>query len=266
MPYKTSYYRNKFYRRGAKFYKRKTATLSRYNTYKNRNSAAQAMQIYSLARRINRIQKLNKPEIKLAHFYYDNPLDISAESNIASFSQRLLMNSTFDGDTQTNTAFDDLIDGKFARLNSMQFTMSFRYDDAAFVPIGETGNQRLPQPIYLRLLFVQFKSSRGTTLSATDLFDTSTPFSRVRGPLADGTARVVKVLSDKKLMVNYNHQTINRRVNFNYLRNYYKPANESIAKGDVWLFVQCWRPTTGIDDRTTSVNMTINVKTAYTDA
>lgn len=256
MPYNTSYYRNKFYRRGAKFYKRKTANLSRYNTYKNRSSAAQANQIYNLARRINRIQRLNKPEIKLAHANFVE--DLTFEDSIAQNTYSLLQNGS--------TAFASLINGKFARLNSLTLTMSFRYDNAALTEIPETGySQRLPQPIYLRMLFVQFKASRQSNPDYADLFDTTNGFTRTRGPLRDGAARVVKILSDKKFMVNFNHQTINRVIRFNYLRNFYAPPSETLAKGDVRLYIQCWNPN-AVNYDGTNVILTMNSKTAYTDA
>lgn len=258
MPYNTSYYRNKFYRRGAKFYKRKTATLSRYNTYKNRSSAAQANQIYNLARRINRIQRLNKPEIKLAHANFVE--ELTFEDNISQNAYSLLQNGT--------TAFSSLIDGKFARLNSLTLTMSFRYDNASLIDYSDIAaqvNQRLPQPVYLRMLFVQFKASRQSNPDYGDLFDTTNGFTRTRGPLRDGAARVCKILSDRKFIVNYNRQTINKVIRFNYLRNYYAPPAETLAKGDVRLYIQCWNPS-GVNDATTNVILTMNAKTAYTDA
>lgn len=243
------------YNRSRRIRRTGTARLSRYNTYKNRSSAAQASQIYHLARRINRIQKLNKPEVKLAHFNVNDNLAFT--DGIGQNTYRLLQNGT--------SELSSIIDGKFARLNSMTFTMSFRYDDPSYVVSSET-TQRLPQPIYLRLLFVQFKSSRQSAPEVADLFDTTSGFTRTRGPLADGAARVCKILSDKKFMISYNRQTINRVLRFNYLRNYYKPVNEPTAKGDVRLFLQVWNPNVTVDDETTNVILSFNVKTAYTDA
>lgn len=242
------------YNRSRRIRRRGTARLSRYNTYKNRSSAAQASQIYHLAKRINRIQKLNKPEIKLTHVNFNDALNFtdSLSQNIYS----LLRNG--------NDALSSVIDGKFARLNSLTFTMSFRYDDSSYVVTSDT-TQRLPQPIYLRLLFIQTKASRQSSVDAGELFDTTSAFTRTRGPLADGSARIVKILSDKKFMINFNHQTVNKVIKFKYLRNYYKPSTEGLAKGDILVYVQCWNPNSANDD-TTNVMLTINSKLAYTDA
>lgn len=238
-------------------YNRRTAKLSKYNTYRNRSSVAQASQIYSLARRINRIQKLNKPEIKLAH---------SNQSDTLTFTDQLSQN-VYSLLLNDSTAFFNVIDGNFARLNSLRLTMSYRYEDATLVDISNDGktSQRLPQPIYLRMLFVQFKASRQNDVDYNELFDATTNFTRVRGPLADGSARIVKILSDKKFMINYNRQTINKVIKFKYLRNYYKPTSEPYAKGDVRLYIQAWNPNAS-SDASTNVVLTFNVKVAYTDA
>lgn len=247
------------YRRGRSTYRRRgrITKLSKYNTYRNRSSAAQASQIYSLARRINRIQKLNKPEIKLVH---------SNQSDTLTFTDQLSQN-VYPLLLNGATSFFDVIDGKFARLNSLRLTMSYRYEDATLVDISNDGktSQRLPQPVYLRMVFVQFKASRHSDVDYSDLFDTTTNFTRVRGPLADGSARVVKILSDKKFMINYNRQTINKVIKFKYLRNYYKPQDETYAKGDVRLYIQAWNPNAS-SDASTNVILTFNVKVAYTDA
>lgn len=250
MVYRTNYLR----RRTTRARRARRTKLSRYNTYRHRSSAAQASQIYSLARRINRIQKLNKPEIKLAH--YNVVDDLTFTTPILEQQYKLLQNGT--------TALSGVIDGKFARLNSLKFTMSFKYDDPTYIATSES-TWRLPQPIYLRLLFVQTKATRQSDIEFNELFDTTSGFTRTRGPLADGSARIIKILSDKRLMINFNNQTINRVIRFKYLRNYYKPSTEGYAKGDVVLFVQCWNPR-GVSDTATNVQLIFNAKTAYTDA
>lgn len=229
-------------------------TFSRYATYRNRSSASQARQIYLLNKKVNRIQKLNKPEIKLAHYNASDALNFTDELRENVYP--ILRN----GDSPLSS----VIDGKFARLNSITFTMSFRYDDASIIVRSETA-RRLPQPVYLRMLFVQMKASRQSSVDAGDLFDTTSGFTRTRGPLADGASRIVKVLSDKKFMINYNRQTVNKVIRFKYLRNYYKPATEALAKGDVFVYVQCWNPNSPVDDAS-NVVLTMNSKLAYTDA
>lgn len=248
MPYR------RYTRRSTNYRRRRTARLSKYNTYRHRSSAAQASQIYNLARRVNHIQRLNKPEIKLAHYNVNDNLTFTDQ--ISQSVYKLLTSGTSD--------LSAVIDGKFARLNSMTLTMSFRYDDSSYVVTTET-TQRLPQPIYLRLLIVQTKASRQSNIDSNELFDATNGFTRTRGPLADGSARIVKILSDKKLMINFNRQTVNRVIRFKYLRNYYKPTTEGLAKGDVLLFLQCWNPL-NVNDSSTNVILTFNAKTAYTDA
>lgn len=57
------YYKRSYRRYKRNYYKRKYK-YSKYNTYRHRSSAAQASQIYGLNKRINKIEKLTKPEYR----------------------------------------------------------------------------------------------------------------------------------------------------------------------------------------------------------
>lgn len=253
-----AYYRKRYVSR-----RRARRTLSNYGIATRTSAKAQSRQIYALKRRMNYIQRLNKPEIKLIHHYSGETLNFNAQG-ISEVIKPLLIDNRVVDDAPASLPISQVIDGKFARLNSMTVTLSYRYEGAGIVQSDTL--QRLPQPIYLRMVFYQLKTSRDAGVTTSDIIDLHDGFSRTRGPLADGSARIVKILADKKYMINYNGQTVNRVVRFNYLRNYYKPTNEAFPKGDVRVIIQAWNPSSSVTDATTNVILTFNVKTAYTDA
>ena len=59
------YYR-KYRRTGRGYARRGRSGYSMYKLYKSRSSGAQSRQIYGLNRKINRIERMTKPEIKIA--------------------------------------------------------------------------------------------------------------------------------------------------------------------------------------------------------
>ena len=58
------YRRRRYFRRRGGYRGRRRYAISRYNTFRYRSAKAQANQIYHINKKINTIQKMQKPEIK----------------------------------------------------------------------------------------------------------------------------------------------------------------------------------------------------------
>lgn len=244
-----------FYRRTRRTYTRRSAkrsgyrTFSRYSTYRHRSSKAQAYQIYALNRKVQRIQRLTRPETIIRN---GTLTDISTGGAYV-FDLTPLIPRTEDPETGV-TSGD--FNGNFARLNSLTY-----YGNAVI-----TSPSASTEPRQFRVVIVQTKSTRSSDLETNDILRTETNDGPliVNGPLSDGTSRVAKVLSDKKYTLSFQRPIVSIKTKLKYLRNYYiDPQNtEAIPKGKVYVFIYLGGSTSGA----TLVNINHGYKLAYTDA
>lgn len=259
-----AYFRKRYYRRR---YAKKP--LSNYNIATRTGAKSQAKQIFYLKKRINKIQRLTKPEI-ITIQRNSSKIDLvssqgtinwvssdSATTGIIQPNLGPIVNNVI-GDTTS------AVPNNFARLNSLRILGNMQF----------TGITSSSPPVNLRLVIVQIRSSRQTTLSASDIFTSgssgSDNFSAVFGPLQTGLARTCKVLSDKKYCLSYQRPSVNIRTSLKYLKNFYRDANSSssgeassepIYKGSIYVFYAIYSPTTP------SVgSLDLMFKLAYTDA
>lgn len=237
------------YRRSGGRYRRnyRRRTLSSYSIATRTGARAQAKQIYSLNRRITSIQRRTKPEIKVLY---------SALSTAPS-------NGNFAGNP--SVAFSPTLDGNFCRLQNA--TVFFR---ASYQAVSDTS-----QPVTIRVLVLQTLASRATQVENNDIWGEAA-FSGansntvgnyiegVFGPLRTGLARTLRVVADRRLYLSDQRPQIFARINCKRLLNYYKAANDNVAKGSIIVAIMGYCP--GTNDGTAAVNVSFRTKVAYTDA
>ena len=238
------------YRRTGKRYARsQNSRFSRYNTYRYRSSKAQASQIYALNRKVQKIQRLTRPETLIRH---GTLTDISTGGGYV-FDLTPLIPRTEDSSTGVTTGD---FEGNFARLNSLTY-----YGNAVLSSPSASS-----EPRQFRVVIVQTKATRPSDLEANDILRTETNDGAIiiNGPLSDGAGRVAKILSDKKYTVSFQNPIVNIKTKLKYLRNYYlDPQNtEAVPKGKIYVFVYLGPSSSG----NTIVTINHGYKLAYTDA
>lgn len=236
------------YNRRTGVYKRKGYSM--YKLYKNRSSAAQSRQIYGLNKKLERIQRLTKPEINIAPLVSRSlssnlGIPVFSGSNVKYFDPVQLTN-LISADATAQGGYARL-EGRFARIQNITIKGTFSYLNAVDV----TDVQR--QPAYARIVIFQTKTTRGDQLTVNDVFTTSTTgtvsdstgsegsllgnYSLMRAPLALGLARKAKVISDKLYMISDTKQAIMIKTKLKYVRNWYQAPNETGPKGNVIMMV-----------------------------
>lgn len=247
-----------YYRRAARRYgrQRRSKTLSSYRIATRTSARSQARQIYALNRRITGIQRRTRPETNLMHAPSVNWS--SSGGGSGEYSYIACYRPFSEGFT---------IEGNFARLLDATFYITFRGVLSTTAPYFN--------PTTLRLVAVQTKATRAEPIHFNDVFygvdiDTNTnqfvsntdALTYITSPFADGLARVGKVLYDRRYTINADNPLKVTKLKFKRILNYFKTANDNIAKGDISLFVMVYA------GGTTNVawNLQLSSKIAYTDS
>lgn len=259
-----AYFRKRYnrYRRGKKY-------LSNYNIATRTGAKSQAKQIFYLKKRINRIQRLTKPEIVTIQRNSSKIDLVTSQGNVNWISSDSATTGIIQpnlGPIANNVIGDvsSAVPNNFARLNSLRILGNMQF----------TGITSSSPPVNLRVVIVQLRSSRQSPLTAVDIFTsnstTSDGFSCVFGPLQTGLARTCKVLSDKRYCLSYQRPSVNIRTSLKYLKSFYRDANSSssgegssdpIYKGSIYVFYAIYSPST-----TNVGSLDLIHKLAYTDA
>lgn len=257
------------YNRSRRIRRRGFAKFSKYNTYRNRSSVAQASQIYRLNKKINYIQKLNKPEIKIAPLV-QNTFTTPASANATRPNGYVLTNLVNEDTTTVPTGYVK-VNGRFARMQSMKITGTFTYTKNL---TSNLDMQRMP--CYLRIVIVQLRAARTDEIRTDDVWTLTTEaggagtalseYNKLRAPLAVGLARKAKVLSDKRYQISDTRQSVDIKTNLRYIRNWYSAPSEVHAKGEIVMFVQMLNGIGDAVDDPNQASFNFVSKLAYTDA
>lgn len=174
------YYKKRYKKRYNNKYK-----FSKYNTYKNRSSADQAYQIYSLNKKLNRYVKQTKPETQIKEF---NAVTIDSSSSYTTIT-----NQSTDAKSwcvippEVFRSFS----GKLARIKSISVR--------GFVTI----NYSAGTPTVCRLIFVASKARMEGMPVMTEIINfapgDNTDFEQ--GPLNTGITANYKVLLDRSIVM-----------------------------------------------------------------
>lgn len=270
------------YTRRRKGYRKRSRKLSNYNIATKTSAKAQSRQIYALKKRINYIQRLTKPEIKIQQRVASAltltsldrsaiafPLLTAAEHNI--YPTVLAANTVSEnyqaGDPNSTSNSAEALVGpnRFARARSIVFYGNWQYST-----IAATNT-----PLTLRIVIVQTRTTRASELEADDVFTSGNisgeGFAAVYGPLQSGLARTCKVLSDKRYQLNYQRPNVSIQTRLHYLSNFYRDANEynssqlgseTTPKGAIVVLYALYSPAATIS----SSSLSLMYKLAYTDA
>lgn len=252
---------------------RRKKTLSNYSIATKTSAKAQSKQIYSIKKRINRIQRLTKPQIKLSINKFAiqaSPGVITRGYDMSGYGTQRL---SFINDQDSTSVVNYLVAPplSFCRLNT--FSM---YGNLQFNTLSETIH-----PFSLRVVVLQTRATRASTINTNDVFahdsftNSTDEFTPVYGPLQTGLARLAKVLSDKRYTLSYQRPNINLRTTLRYLLNQYKDresssgddgaggsSSEDYPKGSIWVFL-AWYSLNGSG---ATAHLDITTKLAYTSA
>lgn len=245
-----------------RYYKRKgnKRTFSRYNTYRYRSSKAQAYQIYSLNRKINRLESKTKPEFKTGRKDDFMSLTTPYQSARQLWNHSIKLITSTDG---VNFHSEEIQKGLFARLAGLTIWGNiFRTDSNATHTAG-----------FLRLIVVQYRQARSAGISMPDLFSgyndgaTSDMTSVIlKEPFKDHVASTVKIITNRVYKLNnndINNVPFKVTIPGRRLLNFSMNSTEDIAKGDI-----CVVAIYGQDNTTTAsaYKITMSCKICYTDA
>lgn len=223
---------------------RKRSTLSNYRIATKTSAKAQSRQIYALKKRVSRIYRMTKPEIRIQQRVGSGLTITESSTGVFAFNTSQTGSATaitpilnYFGDSSTDTSTSGPIN-RFARLRSFSL-----YGQLQYGTITATA-----KPISVRIVIVQTKMTRDEDITAADIFsslnDQPSNFQAVYGPLQVGLSRTCKVLSDKRYILSYQRPNVTIRTNLKYLTNYYRDfsnsssgstSSESVAKGAIYV-------------------------------
>lgn len=245
-------YRRRRY--GRRRRRRGNRKFSRFNTYRNRSSKAQAYQIYSLNRKINAIQKRTKPEIKIYQNNY-------------SFNASEYCGNLFGGCT---TALDSIMQGKIARIQNINnwFTV---WKDPSMAGVEFTFTIRIVMYQYREALpSVQTTPEKIFNITEQDLTNQNLTIRKRKlmtalyGPLRQGVSAKFKILRDFKMYLGPTRERANKCA---YLRKPFTlqkgDNNQDYPKGTI-----LWQAllTSNKDDLAlNAIQFNHNLKIAYVD-
>lgn len=234
------------YRRSGGRYRRnyRRRTLSSYSIATRTGARSQAKQIYALNRRITAIQRMTKPEIMTYNQSFSGT-NSSATDGVYAYVARQIPSN---------------IDGDFARLLSTTWYITANYN---------TMSEDV-QPVTFRVVLLQLRSTRGTDVDRSDIFNSNVNVSSltqaqaksdVFGPLATGLSGICRVIADRKIYLSYQRPQAFTRIISKRLLNYrLGDSSESVPKGQIICYITGWSPAS------LDVSVTLNSKLAYTDA
>ena len=245
MPYYKKRYVKRRYNRKYKF--------SKYNTYKNRSSKAQANQIYSLNKKINNIEKKTKPEL----IQHTNP------GWQATVSFETLSNNWYTTAGQahfTPQSWETNIKDKMCRINKL-----IVYGVLEREP-GTGGNIDTKSSCLVRMIILQTKQEKAALLTPAYFFSATEGTLDYKSPLLKGSS------SEDRILGVYNFDLVREYQNMKHFKitiplkykQYVKPA-ASTAYGKGYLYAVCQFFT---DGKNTDVRYVFSLrsKLLYTDA
>lgn len=175
--YRRPNYRRRLYRRKSKF--------SRFSTYRNRSSKAQAYQIYSLNKKINRFARINKPETQVAQGNCITDSNGSSYTTVVNQSTDAMMWNIIPPNRFTT------FNGKLSRIKDIKV-------------YGQLASEySLAYPAVLRLIFFQAKKDiTGFPLPAQIVNYVAGNNSEFeKGPLKTGVTANFKILGMRSIVI-----------------------------------------------------------------
>ena len=189
MPYHRRYYKK---RNVGRRYKNRTFT--RFNTYKNRSSKAQAYQIYKLNKKVNRVYKLTKPEVQI---YTDDKYNNNGQASVEMELNTSHLSGYNLGITQLIGKNNHCFNGRYARIRDFTLTGSFEF-------IGNPQEVLQQQVCGLRVILFRIKADQYAAPIVSDAIDVKNDKNNayyMNSPLPEGFSTRFKLVADRKYYI-----------------------------------------------------------------
>lgn len=223
------YYKNT--KKNFKNYKR--TKFSKFNLYTHRSSKNQAKQIYNLNKKINKIEKLTKPEVD------------QRNGNILYSDVVLSAGNTAIKQTWT-TSFSDML-GNLLRIQSFNVFGNINSSETS----NFTG--------YMRLVIVQQKNNNQDFPDDVLLYNSD--LSLVRSPYFKGFSQTVRLIYNKVYIINNDKNSANLNIKLNKLNNIRRFKVGDDWKYDGLIKVYAYF----VSSKGITITPTINFKLSYID-
>lgn len=250
-------YKKRFYKRyGSK--KSYNSKFSRFNTYKNRSSKAQAYQIYSLNKRVSTIEKNTKPEYLMYERSTSYGTDIIAQSNTSSWV-------TPPNYIVTDDDFNTLVKDKTARIVKVIIWGSFQRNNQ------NIATNSLDRDIsgYLKLLVLQHKKDGGIGDVSSNFFQPQGGPKNYYAPLVEGASQHDRILKYKRIKItNETPNIINFKMTIKLKNRIYNKTTDSTqgakGKGCIYLVMSAISSSSG--NAEAKFSLFLNSRVIYTDS
>lgn len=220
--YRNNY--NKGYKYKYKKYNNKKK-FSRFNTYKNRSSKAQAYQIYSLNNKLDTLMKRTKPE-NLNYIPNDSHISISFADESNNWY------TTAGEIDYTTMTFSGNIRNKSARVNKVIITGTLERENGFEQTTTDT-----KVSAYALIAVLQTKAERSSLTTPSAIFDTTSGPLSYRKPLQTGAStydRILKIIRVKLTDATKNIVNFKKSIKVKY-PYYRKPtSSDSYGKGHIY--------------------------------
>lgn len=223
MPYSyRSRYRRGYTSSSRSRFRRYKRTFSKYNTYRNRSSTAQANQIYRLNRRITKIESNTKPEyLEYQPAGIATQIPNTANNNWATLTPLHLSDGAVDANSVA-TEFAAKIKDASARQIKICVWGSFERNPTVATT---TADHDLPYSCgYVRVAVIQYLAERYADASALEFFTDSGGPSSFYAPLVKGCGTHGRILRVFNIKISTLDPTTK---NFKF---YIKPKNKIVRK------------------------------------
>lgn len=245
---------------------RKSKKLSNYNIATKTSARAQSKQIYALKKRVNQIYRLTRPETQIQVRQAQSISQTASAINVAQF---LTTSSNYDKSIVPSVFLASTTDAMTgsAPVNNWVRSHSFSlYGNWQYSTVDPANS-----PLTLRLVIVQQKKTRGDAITADDIFQSTSAFTRTFGPLQDGITATVRVLSDKRYNLNFQRPNINIKTNLRYLYNFRRDtssgsgsgsSSDNSVAGTIYVFYAIYGPLATLPTNT----LNLGYKLAWSDS
>lgn len=268
----------RYYRRKARYYKRKYR-MSKFNLYRKRSAKSQAGQIYRLSKRLNAVSRQANGEIQIEwqnkEFY-----DVIGWRNSGSATPLkmgvIMLNDLYGG---VKYLFQkDLTVYIHAQLDNVSATpATYEYETTDVPPLFESDQiTDATNALYLRFIIVRLKSDRKEAPEADEIInsakavngnqDVLDPLLKWQGPLHTGITNQFKVVWDKKVKLDYNHQAYIRKLRFKMNCKLERPnvSEDHAYKNQLYMIVFGYNPSFTVDDDYNKAYVRVASKLAFT--
>lgn len=222
MPYSyRSRYRRGYTSSSRSRYRRYKRTFSKYNTYRNRSSTAQANQIYKLNRRITKIESNTKPEYLE---YMPSSITQTIQNTLNNWQELNLLHIT-DGTVSTTSQVSDF--AAKIKDNAARQIKIIVWGTLARHAASNTGGLNHDIPFscgYVRMAVVQYQAERYADVTGGEFFNLTDGSNNYYAPLKKGCTTHGKILRIVNVKISSLDPTIK---NFKFI---IKPKQKIVRK------------------------------------